>query len=179
MPSKKQATDAVNPTGDNVEQIREILFGGHIRAFDERFDLVEARLAKESAALQKTLEKRIADLERMLGEYREESGDQLGSEASNRELALNKIELALASTRMDAENQMAQMQDDIKADIKALKDELDQASKESTKALERLKQAQDKRAEKLDADKVDREQLSEFLIDIANRIQPAKDKRSK
>ncbi|MFT5140336.1 MAG: HPt (histidine-containing phosphotransfer) domain-containing protein [Lysobacterales bacterium] len=51
MSTKQKDTDQLDPASGNVEQIREILFGGHIRAFDERFDLVEAHLAKERDSL--------------------------------------------------------------------------------------------------------------------------------
>jgi hypothetical protein len=179
MSTKQKSTDKMDPAGGNVEQIREILFGGHIRAFDERFDLVETRLAQESATLQKALEKRVQELERMLNEFREKASDQLGHETSNRDLALNKMELALTSARMDAENQMAQMQDNFKAEIKAVRAELKAAHKELSTALSRAEAAQNKRADKLDHDKVDRKELSKFFGDIAQKIQPAANKQGK
>ena len=179
MSSKNKETEELEPTGDNVEQIREILFGGHIRAFDERFELVEDRLAKENASLKKVLEKRLEELERLLADSREQANDQLGAESSNRDLALNKIELALASARMDAENRMAQLQDNMDAEVKALRSEINAAQKASATALESLQKAQTKRADKLDEDKVDRLQLAKFLNDMADRIQPAKARSGK
>lgn len=179
MSTKQKDTDKLDPTGGNVEQIREILFGGHIRAFDERFDLVEARLAKESDALRKALEKRVLELERLLGEYKDDASDQLSSESSNRDLALNKIELAMAQARMDAENQMADMQDRFNAEMKAVRAELKAAHKELSAAHDRANKAQDKRAEKLDGDKVNRKDLSRLLTDIAQKLQPPKTRQSK
>lgn len=179
MSTKQKDTDTLDPSGGNVEQIREILFGGHIRAFDERFDLVEAHLAKESQALRKALEKRVLELERLLAEYREDASDQLNSEVSNRELALNKVELAMAQARMDAENQMAEMQDHFKSEIKAVRAELKAAHKELSTALSKAEKAQDRRADKLNDDKVNRKDLSGFFNDIAQKLQPAKPKRGK
>ena len=179
MSTKQKDTDQLDPTGGNVEQIREILFGGHIRAFDERFDLVETHLAKESNALRKAIEKRVLELERLLGEYREEASDQLNSETSNRDLALNKVELALASARMDAENQMTEIQDRFTAEIKAVRAELKVAQKELTATHARADKAQERRADKLDNDKVTRKDLSGFFNDIAQKLQPAKDKPRK
>ncbi|MDX1461021.1 MAG: hypothetical protein R3348_08190 [Xanthomonadales bacterium] len=179
MATKREETDQLDPAHGNVEQIREILFGGHIRAFDERFDLVESRLAKESDALRKALEKRVLELERLLGEYREEAADQLSAESSNRDLALNKLELALASARMDIENQMAEMQDRFNADIKDLKSELKALGKELSTALNKADTAQGKRADQLEEKKVDRKELSRLLTQIADKIQPAKPKRGK
>ena len=179
MSTKQKDTDKLDPAGGNVEQIREILFGGHIRAFDERFDLVEARLSKESDALRKALEKRVLELERLLGEYREESSDQLSAESSNRDLALNKVELAIASARMDSENQLAELQSQFKADLKAIRSELAAVHKELNTALSRADAAQSKRAEKLEDDKVNRKDLSRLFSDVAQKIQPAKSKQRK
>ena len=106
MATKKDNTGTPGAEG-NVDQIREILFGGHLRAFDERFELVESRLAKETDALRKATEKKIEDLARLAGEIREEAGDLLATETNNRDLALNKFELAMGAFRADAENQMA------------------------------------------------------------------------
>jgi uncharacterized membrane protein YgaE (UPF0421/DUF939 family) len=179
MTTTQKTTDKLDPTGGNVEQITEILFGGHMRAFDERFNLVEARLAQESATLRKTLEKRVAELERKLEEFREEAGDQLNVETSNRELAINKMELALASARMDAENQMAQLQDNFNAEIKAVRAELKAAHKELSADLNRAHIALDKRADKLEEDKINRKDLSKFLTDMALKIQPTKPGKGK
>ena len=179
MSTKQKDTDQLDPTGGNVEQIREILFGGHIRAFDDRFDLVEARLAKESDSLRKAIEKRVLELERLLSEQREEASDQLSTETSNRDLALNKVELAMAQARMDAENQMAEMQDYFKSEIKAVRAELKAAHKELSTKLSRADRAQDKRSDKLEHDKVNRKDLSGFFTDVAQKLHPAKTKQGK
>ena len=64
MAIKKQETEQTQPPPDNVDQIREILFGNQIRAVDERFQSVEKRMSRESEGLRKTLENRIHDLEK-------------------------------------------------------------------------------------------------------------------
>jgi F0F1-type ATP synthase membrane subunit b/b' len=179
MSTKSKAADNLDPTSGNVEQIREILFGGHIRAFDERFDLVESRLAKESATLQKALERRVRELEQKLEEFRDQASDQLGAESNSKDLALNKIELALASARMDAENQMAQLQDNFNTEIKAVRSELKAAHKELSTALSRAEKTQDKRADKLEADKVARSDLSKFFTEIAQKIKPGPARKGK
>lgn len=179
MSTKQKESEKLDPSGGNVEQIREILFGGHIRAFDERFDLVEARLSKESDALRKALEKRVLELERLLGEYRDEANDQLSSESSSRDLALNKVELAIASARMDSENQLAELQGRFTAEIKAVRSELATVHKELATALSRTDTAHNKRADKLEDDKVNRKDLSRLFTDIAQKIQPAKTKQGK
>ena len=179
MSTKQKDTEQLDPGGGNVEQIREILFGGHIRAFDERFDLVEARLAKESEALRKAIEKRVLELERLLGEYREEANDQLGAEASNRDLAVNKIELAMAQARVDAENRMAALEDRFAEELKQVRADIKAMHKELSAALAKADRAQVRRADTLEQDKVGRKDLSGLFTELANSLQPGKAGRRK
>lgn len=177
MAVKKDNTD--QKTEGNVDQIREILFGGHLRAFDERFELVESRLAKETEALRKVTEKKFQDLERLAAEVREEASDRLGVEANSRDLALNKLELALGQSRADAENQMASMEDRFTEELKLVRTEIKALHKELSSALAQADRAQTRAADKLGQEKVAREDLSELFRSLAQNLQPEKSKRGK
>jgi len=179
MPTKKQNTDPTQPTGDNVDQIREILFGSHMRAVDDRFETVEDRLSKESKALKKALENRIRELEKMLGEYRDKAGDELNRESAERDAHLGKVSESLAAFRIDAENQLAELQSDFNAEIKQVRQELAAAQKSLMGDLETLRKMHDKSLEKLGEDKVDRGELAGFLSDIAGRLIPTANKPGK
>ena len=179
MPTKKQNTDPTQPPGDNVDQIREILFGSHMRAVDDRFETVEERLSKESKALKKALENRIKELEKMLGAYSDKAGDELNRESAERDAQLGKVSDSLAAFRIDAENQLAELQSDFNAEIKQVRQELTAAQKSLMSDLESLRKAHDKSLEKLGEDKVDRGELAGFLSDIAGRLVPTANKPGK
>lgn len=184
MPSKEknkdqdQDQDQTN-SGGNVDQIREILFGGHLRAFDERFELVESRLAKETDALRKATEKKIQELERLAAEVREEAGDRLGAETNIRELALNKFELAMGQSRADSENQMAAMADRFTEDLKGLRAEMKAMHKELSAALTQADREQKKGFGDLGQDKVARRDLAGLLQNLAQSLLPDETKRGK
>jgi uncharacterized protein YicC (UPF0701 family) len=179
MPTKKQNTDPTQPTGDNVDQIREILFGSHMRAVDDRFETVEERLSKESKALKKALENRIKELEKMLGAYSDKAGDEINRESAERDAQLGKVSDSLAAFRIDAENQLAKMQSDFNAEIKQVRQELTAAQKSLMGDLESLRKAHDKSLDKLVEDKVGRGELAGFLSDIAGRLMPTTKKTGK
>ena len=179
MAEKKQDTQQTPAPGDNVEQIREILFGNQIRAVDERFEFVDKRLAKESDALRKTLEKRILELEKLLDKFRDNTGNQLNQESAERDAGLNEITGSLDTFRLDAENQMAELQSDFKNEIKQVREEMLAAQKALASDLVSLKAAQTGHSNLLDKSKVDRGELAGFLSDIAKRLTPSTEKRSK
>lgn len=179
MATKKENSDKLDAESGNVDQIREILFGGHLRAFDERFELVESRLARETEALRKSTDKRMLDLERLAAEIREEASDRLDGETNSRDLALNKFELALGQSRADAENQMTAMEDRFTEQIKQVRTELNAMHKDLSAALAKADQQQNKVAETLDQGKVASKDLAELFRGLAQTLQPEKPGRSK
>lgn len=179
MATKKEDTEQIQPPTDNVDQIREILFGNQIRAVDERFTTVEKRMSRESENLKKTLEKRIHELEKLLDQFRDNAGDQLNRESAERDAGLNEVTKSLAAFRLDAENQLAELQSDFNNEIKLVREELLAAQKSLTADLASLQTAQTERSDQLDESKVDRGELAGFLSDIAGRLAPSKQKRSK
>ncbi len=179
MSAEKENKEQLDPESGNVDQIREILFGGHIRAFDERFELVEARLAKESEALRKATEKKTTDIERLLTDYREEASDRLGAESNNLGLELNKLELALGQSRADADAQAASMEGRLVAELKQLRVDMQAMHKELAAALAKAEGQQQKDSEKLGADKLERRDLAAIFSTLAQKLQPEKNSRSK
>lgn len=167
------------PPPDNVDQIREILFGNQIRAVDERFATVEKRVSKESETLRKNLEKRIHELERLLEQFRDKAGDQLNAESAERDAGLSEVTKSLAAFRLDAENQLAEMQSDFNNEIKQVREEALAAHNAMMTDLASLQAIQVNRSDQLAKSKVDRSELAEFLSDIAGRLAPPTKKRSK
>ena len=179
MAIKKQETEQTQPPPDNVDQIREILFGNQIRAVDERFQSVEKRMSRESEGLRKTLENRIHDLEKLLDQFRDDAGDKLARESSERDESLNEVTKSLATFRLDAENQIAELQSDFNSEIKQVRAEILASQKALMGDLASLQASQNERSRQLDESKVDRGELAEFLSEIAGRLAPSAQKRSK
>jgi hypothetical protein len=177
MSSKQEDVGQLDPTGDNVGQIREILFGGQIRAIDDRFETVEKRWAKDSEKLRKALEARISKLEKLLIQYREEAGEQLNAEGDRTATAMAALNKAISDMRQDAENQMASMQDDFSAEMSRARDELAAESKALKAEINSLQKAQDKKSGQLADDKVSRGELAVFLSEIAKKLDPVKKPR--
>ena len=167
------------PSGDNVDQIRELLFGTHIRAVDERFDAVEKRLAKESDALKKKLENRIVQLEKLVTQFREETGDQFTQEASEREAGLTDLNKSLEAFRFETKNLLAELQSDFSTETSQIRRELEAARMGLMGELGALQLAQTNRSDRLEADKVNRVELAKFLNYVAGKLKPPAKKSTK
>ena len=167
------------PSGDNVDQIRELLFGTHIRAVDERFDAVEKRLAKESDALKKKLENRILDLEKQLGQFRTETGDQFSQEASEREAGITDLNKSLEAFRFETKNLLAELQSDFSTETSQIRRDLEAARMGLMGELGALQLAQTNHSDRLEADKVNRVELAKFLNAVAAKLAPPAKKSTK
>ncbi|MEO5721011.1 MAG: hypothetical protein ABIR71_06025, partial [Chthoniobacterales bacterium] len=59
----EQTNGAAVDESQNVDRIRDILFGSQMRDYDGRFQRVEERLVREAAELRGDLQKRLEALE--------------------------------------------------------------------------------------------------------------------
>ncbi|MEO5721469.1 MAG: hypothetical protein ABIR71_08375, partial [Chthoniobacterales bacterium] len=62
-PQQEQTNGAAVDESQNVDRIRDILFGSQMRDYDGRFQRVEERLVREAAELRGDLQKRLEALE--------------------------------------------------------------------------------------------------------------------
>jgi hypothetical protein len=80
---------------------------------------------------------------------------------------------------VDAENQMAALEDRFAAELSQIRSDIKTMHKELDAALTKADKAQEKRADQLDEDKVARKDLSVLLTGLAKSLQPGKASRSK
>jgi hypothetical protein len=170
------ATAAAMPdeTPENLEKVRDILFGGQMRAVESRLARIEERLLHEQKALKKDLEKQLASLEshtkrelaaltEKLETERASRGDDIksvGSELKSSFKSLDKrlAKLDEATSTADAElrTQLLEHTKTTSAQIKALGEEI---MAELSRAVRELR-----------AEKTDTASLIEVFSDVAVRL---------
>ncbi len=133
---------------NNVDKIRDILFGNQMRDYDGKFAKVEERLNRDAADLRDDVKRRLASLESfvkgelsaLLDQLRVEKEERLqGSKALAAELKnlAKTIEERLQQT--DAKNEKAhrELREQILAEANRLGEEIRQKAKEGEAALSR------------------------------------------
>jgi uncharacterized phage infection (PIP) family protein YhgE len=158
----------------NLDKIREILFGSHVREYESRFARLEERLTDELADLRETARKRLEALETYARSEFESVQAHLKGERENRTNALRQIardlsELGDALTakinELDERNSQADRQSRL---------ELLQLSKNVSEEL-RSKQDEmgallDRRVQELRNVKMDRAGLATLFMELATRL---------
>ncbi len=84
LPETHAAPVSTAPLADNVDRIRDILFGGHMREYDRRFTQLEERMLRATADLEEKLSKRFAALESYVRREVETLAEDIRSERTER-----------------------------------------------------------------------------------------------
>lgn len=109
----KKTTAAPPPTDaevpENLETVRDILFGGHMRAVEGRIARIEERLVREQNALRVDLEKSLANLETYARKELEALGEKLKTERTKRADDLKALAAEIKETLKSLDRRMAQL----------------------------------------------------------------------
>lgn len=171
--------DSKKPTADaaadrNVEQIRDILFGGQMRDYERRFQDFGQRLEAELARLREHQDKRFAQIEKRLDEQVEKLAKLLRQEVHDRTQAVDDLESRAqqaartargeVNTALDAlGHELAATDERLRGALGELAATLDARAGEANAALSRS-------SEQLRADKVGREDMAALLTELALRL---------
>lgn len=178
-PRKKSMSDPNKPAADtaadrNVDQIRDILFGGQMRDYERRFDELGQRFEAEMGRLRDEQGNRMAQIERRLDEQFEKLGKQLRQEVGDRTQAVDDLESRVQQAARTArgevngaigalEQELATTDERLRAAIAELSSALGSRASEASAALARANA-------ELRAEKVGREDLSGLLTELALRL---------
>ncbi|MEA3208860.1 MAG: hypothetical protein QOE70_1917 [Chthoniobacter sp.] len=158
----------------NVDRIRNILFGSQMRDYDERFQRLEERLARDATALRGDLQKRLEALETFIKGELESLTNRGKTEHSERCQAIEKAGRELAETARSLESKIGQLDERNSKEIRDLRQQLlDQSKSLSAEIKEKhdqLKGGLDHEAQQIRGAMTGRESLAEMLTEVALRL---------
>ena len=158
----------------NVDQIRDILFGGQMRDYERRFQELIQRLEQETTRLRDDFERRSGAIERRLDEQVERLSKQLRQEIADRGQTSDDLESRLQqatrSARTETGNAIALLQQEV-----ALGDErLRNAVAELRAAIQQIGDSGSAAIagtrDELRTEKVSRDDLAALLTEVALRL---------
>jgi paraquat-inducible protein B len=173
-PSATASEGTNQPEAGNVDKIREILFGGQMRAYDRRFSRLEERLTKESADLREENRKLFNALETFVKSEFEALSNRLQSEQRTRDEAIQNGSRELHDTAKTLEAKLGQLDSQtINAHRELRQQLLDQSkslSEEIRRKYEEVSALLDRELAMLDNDKTSRGSLSALFSEVALRL---------
>src|SRR6476660_4864123 len=143
IPRPKKRTTMINPTelpepavangsideSQNVEQIRNILFGSQMRDYDGRFQKLEERLTREAEELRTDLQKRLDALEAFMRGESESLANRLGTEQAERSQATERLGRDLGETTRHFEEKITKLDGHMAKETREVRQQLLDQSK--------------------------------------------------
>ena len=173
---RRTAEDETGGGGEinNINKIRDILFGGQVREYDRRFDRVEDRINKDLNDLKEETRRRLDSLETFFRKEVESLSVRLTAEQNTRTEALRYSSQSVRENTVILENKIAQLGDQFTRDQSDMRSELLNQSKvlrdEVESSFNDLLDALERESMRLRNEKTDRSQLAELFTEFALRL---------
>ena len=173
-PITNETSNAAASEAGNVDKIREILFGGHMRDYDRRFARLEERLIRESTELREENRKAVEALETFVKKEVEALIGRLQNEQQSREGSVQIVTRELHETTKTLESRLAQFDNQTTAAHRDLREQiLDQSktlNEEIRRRYEDISNLLQREVSDLTSQKTDRAALSSLFTELAMRL---------
>lgn len=182
--SKGQAVDSKHPADDtraadaagdrNVDQIRDILFGGQMRDYERRFAELSARLEQDAARLRHDFDTRVGALEKRMDEQFDRLAKSVRQEVQDRGQSLDdlesRVQQAARTQRSELNATISALQGDLGATDERLRAAIAELQGALKAAADRAESSLGQARDDLRRDKVSREDLAGMLAEVALRL---------
>lgn len=159
---------------DNVDKIRDILFGGQMRDYDKRFADLEKRLTAHVERLSSDLDARIERLNAYTKSELDKLTDNLKSERKDRIADVKQGSAGLQEFAERSEGLLAETEERLDAETKnlrhALHDQNEDLSALVRKTRNEMSDAMGQETQELANAKLGREDLAALLSEVALRL---------
>lgn len=170
----KHSLSANDLSGGNLDKIRDILFGQHMRTYEKRLIRLEERLAKDTADLREDLRKRFDNLEQYIKKEVDALNDRARTEERERADGVREVSRELKDTTRALEKRLTTLDDNLTKSQREFNQQLSDKSRalaeEIRQKYDELLHLVDREALELRSDKADRAVLASLFTEVAMRL---------
>ena len=171
---KQSSPDAIEDAEGNVDKIRQILFGGQMRDYEQRFEAMETRITQNLDRVSRELEQRLERLNTYTRREVDKLGEQIKAEKKDRTADGKKAGADIQNLIEQVESWFAEVDEQLASEGKELRQELlDQSNELSTQIRathDQVSAELQKEADELADKKLDREDMAALLTEVAMRL---------
>lgn len=160
--------------GENVDRIREILFGSQQREFEKKLARFDERLAGEAATLREESKKRFDSLNLYIRSEMESMAERIKSEQEERAEKVGQLGRELKELAKVTEKRLTQLDELVsknQRDVrKQILDQGEELSGEFRRLHQEIKSSVERSVQELNADKPGRSALANLFTEMALRL---------
>lgn len=173
-PAANDPVVVASSAAENIKQIRDILFGEHLRAVENRFDTLERRLQDQQQHFQAQLREQWETLQARIDQAVAELNGQLSDESRARNEAADELRKEMRHLHDEHQARASQIEADALDNVdlvkRELEDQINTAEARFSTEQARLTQDLSTRHRDLQQRKVDNAQLATLLGEMAQRL---------
>ena len=159
---------------ESLDKVRDILFGGQMRAVESRLQGLEERLRREHETLRSDFAKQVGSLDAFIRSEVQLLGERLATERSQRTEELKSLAGEIKESLRDLEKRHLKLEEAANLADAGLRDQLLLQSKATSSELarltERLTAELSRSHQELKSTKTDSAALAGFLSELAARV---------
>lgn len=174
-PSKPETAEASAMAGvGNVDQIREIIFGGQMRDYESRFEALSRHLKETAKNQREDFDLKLGALDKALDKESKKTSDRFKKENTERSSNVSQLREEISQLRNDNDSRATELDDLIEKETRTLLSELHETRSDLlnriNEQVEALQNRLDDETRRLDERKVSREELAGLLNEVAMRL---------
>ena len=159
---------------DSIDKVRDILFGGQMRAVESRLQGLEERIMREQATMRADFAKQLADIDANAKREANALGERLGAERTKRADDLKTLSSELKEVLRSLEKRHVKLEELTGVADAEIRDSMLQQSRALTADIERLSQRitndLNREVTALRTDKADVSAIVSVFSDMATRL---------
>jgi len=159
---------------ESLDKVRDILFGGQMRAVESRLQGLEERLMREQAVIRSDFDKRLADLDASAKRDAQTLGDRLNAERTKRTEELKALSAEIKEALRSLEKRHVKLEELSGLADAEIRDQILQQSRAIGSEIERLSQRVstdlNREVASLRNDKTDVSAIVGVFSDMATRL---------
>lgn len=163
------------PENENIDKIRDILFGNNINEIDKRFNKVEQELQETITNLRDDIQKKLHSFDDYFKAEISAVLDQLKAEQKSRTDALVKVNREIEKIHKSIDNTNEKLKDNVRDLRTKMMDHYKENSENISTVDKELKKLLSREVNQLTDSKVDRKSLAVMLSDIALKLSESSD----
>jgi DNA anti-recombination protein RmuC len=164
----------VESRDNNVDKIRDILFGSQARDFELRLGQLEARLIQASDEIRHDFDARLLQLDTFTRKETERLTARYQQERDSRTEETRDLERAQISLQKESTKRFSDLDDQFARESKDLREQIQQLQRQLHDALVRtgteMRSHLDTESRRLQGDKVGRDDLADLMSELALRL---------
>ncbi|MGE0826364.1 MAG: hypothetical protein AB7G75_08325 [Candidatus Binatia bacterium] len=172
--SASQQNIAADPNSNNLEKIREILFGNQLHDFEGRFARLEERLTRLSADLRDDVTRSLTSIEAYVKKEIDSLNERFTTESNERNGAVKTLSLELKALSDFSWQKLNQLDEQATKNLRELRlqllDQSKSLSEEVGQKYSELSTVLDQAVQELRTSKMDRSALASFFNEVATRL---------